>query len=211
MMAISYPLAFPTVKIAKSIKIRMASKVAISSSPFTFEQQIYAHQGEWQEADIQIPPMERADAETFIAFLAALNGQEGTFLMGDPVGATPRGLATGSPVVDGASQTGKTLNTRGWTAGVNGILLSGDWIQLGSGSTTHLHKIVQDADSNVGSPITDEAVLEIWPRLRSSPSDGDVIVVNSAKGIWRLPTNVREYTIEEAVIFGVAFSAMEAL
>ncbi len=68
--------------------------------------------------------------------------------MGDPVNTSPRGAATGTPLVKGASQTGNTLTTDGWTTGVTGILKAGDWIQLGTGSTSTLHKLQQAADSD---------------------------------------------------------------
>jgi len=210
-MTISYPLNLPTVKVARHVNFRKQSTVAISASSFTHEQQVYVHQGEWWEADVQLPPMQRANAETWIGFLLALNGREGTFLMGDPVGETPRGIATGVPVVDGGSQTGKTLRTRGWTQNTAGILLSGDWLQFGSGSSAHLHKMVQDADVDLGSPVLDVASLEIWPRLRSSPANGDAIIVSAAKGLWRLSSNVSQWSIDEAVIFGIEFSCEEAL
>ena len=209
-MSISYPLALPTVTVAKAINFAAQSIVGMSASPFTGEQQVYVHQGEWWEAQVTLPPMTRADAETWIAFLLALNGREGTFLMGDPANPTARGTAGGSPVVDGGSQTGKTLNTRGWS-GSTGVMLAGDWLQLGTGSGSHLHKVVQSADAGTGSPGLGTTSLEIWPRLRSSPSDGDPIVVSAAKGLFRLASNKREWSIEEAKIYGINFACVEAL
>ncbi len=210
-MAISFPLALPTVNVAREIDFAATSTVGVSISPFTREAQTYVHQGEWWEAQVRLPPMKRADAETWVAFLLALNGREGTFLMGDPVNTSPRGNGGGAPLVNGGSQTGKTLSTRGWTAAITGILLPGDWFSLGSGASTHLHKVVQSADSGVGSPDAGVASLEIWPRLRSAPSDGDALVIAGAKGLWRLASNRRDWSIGEAQIYGIAFTCEEAL
>jgi len=196
-MTISYPLALPTVTTAKAITIRARSTVAMSASPFTGEQQVYVHQGEWWEADVQLPPMVRADAEIWVAWLVALNGREGTFTMGDPVGATALGSASGTVTVNGGSQTGKVLAVSGLT----GTIKAGSWIQLGSGSGTHLHKVVADGTTS----------LDIWPRLRSSPGNGDSVVIASAKGLWRLADNMRSWSIEEAAIYGISFSCIEAL
>jgi hypothetical protein len=205
-MAISYPLSLPASRFVRTA-FRARSVVGMSASPFSVAQQVYAWPGDCWMADVQLPPMKRANAEPWVAFLLALNGVEGTFLMGDVVNTTPRGVGTGTPLVKGASQTGKTLETDGWTAGQSPILAAGDWFQLGTGSTSRLHKLVQNANSD-GSG---NATLEIWPRLRSSPADNAALTLSSPKGLWRLTSNVREWSLELAQIYGISFSCMEAL
>lgn len=205
-MAITYPVTFPDLGI-RSMNIRAQSVVSIASSPFTGSQQVYRHQGQWWEAEVTLPPMKRDEAEQVAAFLLKMNGQYGTFLLGDKANTAPRGVGTGTPVVSGGSQTGSTLVTDGWTTSTTGILKAGDWIQLGSGSTTRLHKVLNDVDSD-GSGV---ASIDIWPNLRSSPTDGEAVVVNSPKGIWRLASNSTEYSIDEASIYGVTFACVEAL
>jgi len=206
-MAITYPLSFPSALPAAGLAFGAKSSVGMSQSPFTAEQQVYAHQGEYWLADISLAPMIRERAEAWVGFLLALNGREGTFLFGDHVNPSPRGVGTGTPLVKGASQTGKTLLTDGWTAGQTGIMKVGDWLQLGSGASSRLHKVVQDADSD-GSG---NATLEIWPRLRSSPDDNAVITVESPKGLWRLASNTRYWDMGAAQLYGIQFNCLEAL
>lgn len=189
------------------MQFRGGSVVGVSTSPFSREQQVYAHQGDWWEVDVSLPAMKRADAEPWVAFLLALNGREGTFLLGEPINTAPRGVGTGTPLVKGASQTGRTLLTDGWTISQTGILKAGDWFQLGTGSSSRLHKVVQDADSD-GSG---NATLEIWPRLRVSPADNAALTVSSPKGVFRLAGNMREWSLEQAAIYGLSFSCVEAL
>lgn len=205
-MAISYPVAFPDLGI-KSMTIRAVSVVGMNLSPFTGQQQVYKHQGQWWEAEITLPPMKRADAEQIAAFLFKLNGRYGTFTLGDPANAAPRGVGTGTPLVRGASQTGGELITDGWTQSTTGILKAGDWIQLGSGSATRLHKVLDDVNSDASGIAT----LDIWPNLRSSPADNAAITVISPKGQWRLSSNESEYSIDQASIYGITFACMEAL
>ena len=106
---ISYPLALPTHTGFAQIELRATNAVAYGRSPFTFAGQAFAYSGQMWQADITLPPMKRVDAEQWIAWLISLRGQLGTFLMGDPNGATARGAATGSPLVNGGSQTGGSL------------------------------------------------------------------------------------------------------
>jgi hypothetical protein len=206
-MAITYPLALPTQTGIASVSLRANDTVGVNMSPFSARQQVYKYNSQFWEADITLPRMKREDAEYWITFLMKLNGAYGTFLLGDPAASTARGVATGSPVVNGASQTGYELITDGWTADTTGIMKAGDYIQLGSGETARLYKVLDDVDSD-GSG---NATLTIWPNLRSSPDDDATITVSNPKGVFRLSTNVTEFNVNEASIYGLSFGALEAL
>jgi hypothetical protein len=206
-MAISYPLDFPTITGVDSIKMMASDIVGMNISPFSGAQQVYRYTGQFWSADIALPPMKREKAEYWISFFLKLNGSYGTFLMGDPLGATARGVATGTPVINGASQTGGSLVTDGWTPGTTGILKAGDYIQLGAGATSRLHKVLDDVDSD-GSG---NATLQIWPDLRESPSDNATITVTNAKGVFRLTSTQAAFDINRMGIYGVTFGAQEAL
>jgi hypothetical protein len=206
-MPISYPLALPTNKGLAKIRLTANNVVGVSQSPFTAKQQVYKYTGQFWEAEINLPPMKRADAEYWISFLLKLNGQYGTFLLGDPNGSTARGTATGTPLVNGGSQTGNELITDGWTNSITGILKAGDYIQLGSGATAQLYKVLDDVNSN-GSG---QATLTLWPDLRSAPADNAAITVSSPKGVFRLSSNQHAWDINEATFYGMTFAAREAL
>ena len=205
-MPVSYPVTFPSIGL-RSMTIRARSVVGVAQSPFTLAQQVYKHQGQAWEAEVSLPPMKRDEAEQVASFLLKMNGQYGTFLLGDPANTAPRGVGTGTPLVKGGSQTGDSLITDGWTNSTTGILKAGDWIQLGSGSSSRLHKVLDDVNSDSGG----NATLTIWPSLRSSPADNAVITVNSPKGQWRLATNEMQYSIDEASVYGITFACVEAL
>lgn len=204
-MAISFPLSLPSTPQFSSVTITARSVVGRATSPFTLESQFTVHQGEMWTMDVGLPPMQRAAAETWITFLVKLNGMQGTFLMGDPVGATPQGLWEGSPAVHGAGQSGKTLHINGLDPFTTGT--AGDWIQLSSGAGSRLHKLMESFMADSGG----EADIEIWPRLRGATPDSTALTTTAAKGVWRLSSNVREWSVREAQIFGIAFDAIEAL
>jgi hypothetical protein len=191
------------------MRVRLVANdvVGVSQSPFTAVQQVYRYSGQFWEADITLPPMKRADAEYWISFLLKLNGPFGTFLMGDPNGVTPRGAATGTPLVNGAGQTGNELVTDGWTTSTTGILKAGDYIQLGTGATSRLYKVLDDVNSD-GSG---NATLTLWPDLRSAPADNAAITVSNTKTTFRLNSAQTSWDINEATIYGLTFGAREAL
>jgi hypothetical protein len=212
-MAITYPYAMPSSPAPRSVTPRPIAAVGISASGFTFQQQVQRHQGQQWVFEIELPPMERADAEQWISWRLALNGMEGTFLFGDPAAKTPRGIATGSPLANSAGSPSVNLAretelvTDGWTPGVTGILKAGDYCQVLNGSRYWLHKNLTDVNSD-GSG---NAVLNLWPYLRQDIVDNAVITVNSPKGLFRMASNEMGWDVGEAKIYGLSFIAIEAL
>jgi hypothetical protein len=205
-MSLSFPLSLPSARGIAEVTIRRKSIVGESDSPFSGEQQVYVHPGAWWEAEVQLPPMKRADASDWIAFLTSLNGMEGTFLMGpDPVATTPRGTWAGTPLVNAAHAVGVTsIAMDGFSVGATGK--NYDWIQYGSGSTRTLHIVVKDFVAN-GSG---QATVEIWPRLKVALADNAPIVTSSPKGIWRLSSNEQQWTLKAAQMYGMTFACREA-
>jgi hypothetical protein len=209
-MAETYPLTLPTHTGIASLNWAAENRVAVSQSPFTLQQQVVKHAGQRWSGTYSLPAMQRENAEVWNAFLLRLDGSFGTFLMGDPIGATPRGSAAttaGTPVVNGASQTGHELAIDGLPVSATGYLKAGDYIQLGSGSSAKLHKVLEDVDSNASG----EATLNIWPDLRSSPSDGATVAVSNAKGVFRLVDNTINWDIGSNSFYSISFAFVEAL
>lgn len=206
-MAIVYPRTLPTITGLANITLRAVNQTAMSMSPFTYKQQIHKHTGQRWEAEVQLPAMRRADAEEWIAFLLSMNGRSGTFLLGDPLGATARGALGGSPVVNGAGQVGSTLSIDGCTPSVTGWLKAGDYIQLGTASTATLHKVLQDADSNVSGQVN----LDLWPAIRTPPADGATVITSNCVGQFRLNSGEQDWSVSSASTFGVTFAAVEAI
>ena len=206
-MATTYPLTLPTVTGARSVNLRAINAVTLSQSPFTYAAQSQAFSGQMWAADVSLPPMKRSDAAVWVSWLVSLRGQYGTFLMGDPLCATAQGEAGGTPLVNGASQTGEDLIIDGCTLNQTDWLKAGDYIQLGSGASSTLHQVTADVDTD-GSG---NATISLWPHVRTAPDDNAAITVSSPVGRWRLDSNQSEWSINEAAIYGISFSAMEAI
>ena len=194
-MAISYPLDTPTTIGFESIELRAVNATITSQSPFSYKQQVISHTGQRWEASISIPSVLRDLAEPWAAFLTALKGQTGTFLLGDPLSATPRGT------VSSCTLTG-TAGDESVAVTMTGSLLAGDYIQLGSGTTARLHKVLVDQ--------TGSGTLEIWPALRSTYTSATVTTTNT-KGVFRLNQNMSSWQISNANSYGIAFEAVEAI
>lgn len=214
-MAITYPLTMPTITSMASINLRAVNGTIISRSPFTFKEQVQNFGAARWEADISLPPMKRAAAETWIAWLMSLKGQRGTFYLGDPTATTPRGSAGASdtPAVRATPTSGNdTLYLDGLPNSITGYLKAGDYVQLGDSGDNqqHLHKVLQDVNTNASG----QATLYIWPNIRRNAhkqEDYDKIYFHNAKGVFRLLSNQVSWDINRAQTFGLTFSCVESI
>ena len=208
-MAINYPLALPTSIGIAQIELRATNAVAISRSPFTFGTQVHAYSGQSWQADVTLPSIRRDLAEDWVAWLISLKGQFGTFYLGDPNAVTPRGSArdTDTVLVNGATSSGNTLAIDSAPASRTGYLKAGDYMQVGTGTSRQLFKVLADVNTN-GSG---QATVDIWPDVRTSIANNAAVTVENTKGTFRLASNEQAFSINEASIYGITFSAMEAL
>lgn len=209
-MAIPYPQTFPTLLGIESMDILAQSAVSVSKSPWTFQQKVQVNTGQWWTANIVVPLLgNREKGETYASFIMKMNGQVGTFTLGIPGSETPRGVGTGTPLVDGGAQSGNSIDTKGWTTGITGILKAGDYFHLGSGATTRLYKVLSDANSD-GSGL---ATFDIWPSIRQDqvPADNAPITINNALGLWRLASSDMRWTLRSPLLYSVNIAIIEAL
>lgn len=115
--------------------------------------------------------------------------------------------AGNSPLVNGAGQTGGTLNIDNCSISEVGYLLAGDYLQIGSGSGAQLYKVL----TQVNTSATGTAAVDIWPNLRSSPADNAAITLINTKGRFRLKDNISQWSINEISSYGITFDCVEAL
>lgn len=207
-MAVSYPLNSPVSYGWSSVRWGPMTNTAATKTPFTLEDVVQVYEGEMWAGALSIVPQTGADARGLAAWITSLRGRKGTFLLGDPAAAAPLGSAKdtpGAPVVDGAGQTGESLDLRGLPAGATGYLLAGDHLQLGSGSTARLHMVLAQVDSDGAG----KATVPIFPRLGSSPADGASVTLTDPQGVFRLargfnPWEVRPPLIMDGVSLDIA-------
>ena len=208
-MSISYPLALPATNTIRSIELRTVNAVAYSRSPFTFAGQAHEYAGKMWQADITLKPMRRSDAEKWITWLISLKGQLGTFYLGDPLGCTPQGSGRDSDtvLVDGAVTSGNTISIDSAPVSTTDFLKAGDYMQIGSGTSRQLFKVLNDVDTDA----TGSATVDVWPNVRTSIADNAAVTLESAQGVFRLASNETSWSVNEASIYGITFGAVEAV
>lgn len=201
---VDYPLDLPTVTGFRQFVTRQERAQRTSQSPTSFQSQIVQSSGERFIFEVTLPPMKRIKAAEWIGFLNLLDGKIGTFLLGDPLGRTPRGTPAGFPKVAAAGQTGKQLALYGANPNVTGWLKSGDWIQIGE----RAYMVNRDANSNSSGEVT----LDIWPRLRESYDLDTAIVTANCRTLCRMREVSNDlFFVDETQFFSLSFIAEESL
>ena len=176
--------AFPNIGFT-SMTMRLRSATSISTSPFTFDQQVHQHQGVRWEAEVTLPPLKRADAKQVEAFFASLRGQGGTFTMGNPLHNT---TATGT----GTGAVNATTITGSFTGAV-----AGDYFEINS----QLYIITE---------VNSSSSIDIMPPLRTAASSA-ALDFTLPKGTWRLASNEIGWSINQASLYGFTFACVEAI
>lgn len=206
-MPINYPLTYPTDLKVSAFQIALQNVASISVSPYTLAQQVQEYDGQLWRVSFTISPFDRAEAEVYNAFIAELRGRVGTFLMSPHGFEEPRGVVTGTISVNGGSQTGNDLNIDGLPLSTSNVFRVGDFIQIGTGSSTKLYKILRDVDSD-GSG---EATLLVAPSIKVAHADNAEVIYTNPKGHFRLDDNAVFTQISPPFISQINVSASEVL
>jgi hypothetical protein len=186
------------------VQLTMNDKVVATPGAFSQAAQTLDWQIDWWTGKLSLPPMVRADAQKWIAFLAECRGMSACFLVGDSEGATPSGHANGVPVTSGVNASrGTILTTRGWKPNQFKQLATGDYFQI----VNRLYMSLEDVNSD-GSG---DATINCWPRLRESPPDGTKIILHQAQGLFRLAANARNYSLANNRTYSIDIDITECL
>ncbi len=197
-MVLSLPDNFPV----KSSHFGLQHNTSQFTSPLSRINQRVEYPGARWMGTYNLSTSKRDEAAAVQAMMIKLRGAANTFYGYDPTAMTPRGVGTGTPLVNGAGQTGTSLISNGWTPNVTGILLAGDYISVNN----ELKMLTQDADSDG----TGSATLRFEPPFRYSPGDNASITVNKASCIMRLVDDDQTtWDVDEAGFYSMSFSVVE--
>ncbi len=153
-------------------------------------------------ASYGLPPMNRAQAAAWTAFLTGLMGSAGRFFGFDPDARTPLGSGLGTPQVRGPGQTGKSLIVDGWTELETGLLLPGDYVEVGG----ELKMVTTQVDSDSGG----EAAVAFTPPLRASPVDNAALTLTNPRVTMMLSDDEQAvWDADRASVYGISFDGVE--
>jgi hypothetical protein len=177
-------------------------------SPLNRSAQTLENPGAVWVASLSWPTLTRDQRRDLAAMLVRLRGQAGRLYFGDPAARTPRGIATGAPVVAGAGQTGSVLAVSGAAPSLPNWLRAGDYIHFDTpDGRRELKMVTQDAATNAGGA----ASLQIEPPIRTSPAAGAAIATSNATCIMRPEDDEQaKWRVRQAFFGSVALRLVES-
>jgi hypothetical protein len=194
-----------TIGFIKASNFYLETNTQMFTSPINKSVQTVQLSGARWRADITLRMMKKADAATWIAFFLKMRGMSETFYGFDPDWKVNRGAMGGTPLVNGAGQTGTSLIIDGCTPNVTGWLKAGDYYSVGG----ELKRLTGDVDTN-GSG---QATLVGEPYLRTSPADNAAVTITNPKAKMRLVDDSQlSWQSNQHGIYGEkTFSAFESI
>lgn len=184
----------------RSSVFRRARTVMVSQSPFTGKVSRAGMQDDRWLCEFEYRPMKLADAASLLAAIEGQRGGTGTFFVYDPEQGTPLSGVSTDGLVNGASQSGTSLVTDGWTASA-AIASAGDYVFVytlsiategGSGYGWQMFRCTAAVTAN-GSG---QATFTLDAPLRASPADNATVSLRPAvtSGL-RIPMRLVEHNI----------------
>ena len=195
-------LTYPALSISTppSLEFGLMSNTKKFESPLNRSAQTLELPGARWFASFTYGNLQEADLRLLTAFLAQLRGQAGRFYLWDFSRPNPKGTATGTPVVSGASQTGVSLVTSGWTPNIT-VLKAGDYV----GFNGELRMLVADANSN-GSGI---ATLSLDSPMRASPANAAAVTISKPTCKMMLTDDSAKWNVVPGVLGTVSINCIE--
>ncbi len=183
-------IPMPTFPAVRQIELIAFDSVAVSTSPYTMQQQTQTWPGadQWT-GSLSLPQMTATTVRPFEAWLYAVRGMQNVFQVGHPLRSKPQGNPKGVPVLSGSNLAMATVvSTGGWTPSML-QLHPGDHLQIGMRLHVCLNQVISDANG--------KATFNIWPSLRETVADQTPLILHDCKGMFRLAENKRSVTTSE--------------
>ena len=197
-------MSYPTTPKFATINLK-SSHSTLSSIAQSGRRQVRTLGGHSWAFTAKYDSLTRAEFMPVFAFAISQRGQFGSFTIVPPDLATPQGVATGTPLVQGISQTGNTLEIDGCTPSTTGWMKAGDIFSI-SGDTK-VYMLTADTNSNSGG----FAQLKFEPDLTISPADNAAITVTNVAFTMMFSGDVQEYRAVAPLRYNFEIDLIEAL
>lgn len=153
------------------VTMEVVGNTGLFKSPLIASAQTLARSTKWN-ANYRFSNLRDDDRADLMGTIAALRGQDNRLRV--PVFDNPkRGAYGGTPLVDGASQTGFSLNIKGATFNIANWIRRGDYFSIDVNGEHELKMATIDASSDGAGLV----VLTFTPRIRAAPLNDAAIFV----------------------------------
>jgi hypothetical protein len=181
--------------VPNAVSIRSQDNTALFTSPLIASAQTLDRGGQKWSMQLTFTNLRTDNRAELLGIIVALRGRANRLRIN--VHDNPkRGLYGGTPLVDGASQTGSSINVKGCSNNITGWIKRGDYFSVIVNGDHELKMCTEDASSNGTGLITG---LKFEPRLRAAPLNDAIITVDDGvigfpRGIYLLAGSGQGWT-----------------
>jgi hypothetical protein len=179
MATITYPTSNLFIK-PQAFEFGLKFNTLVHTSPLTGYVQTVGLTGARWVASITYPSTNAANAASLDAFVVSLKGQQNRVTMHNLARPNVLGSGSGTPIVNGANQTGASVITSGWSAN-QVVLKAGDMIGVGG----ELKMVTSDVTSSGAGAAT----IFFQPEIRNSPTNSSPIILDKPTALFMLTEN----------------------
>ena len=148
--------------------------------------------------------MTRAEFAPIYAFVMKQRGRYESFTLIPPVLNAGLGSPAGTPLVNGASQTGRTIVTDGWNNSIT-IFKAGDYLKFAN------HDKVYTVTADATSDGSGDSTISIEPALITAPADDSAVTYTSVPFTVALRSGIQEFDTGTSGLFSLEIDFEEVL
>ena len=194
---------FPTSPAFNSLNVKSVQHTYVSRA-LSGRRQVRQLGGQFWKMTATFPPMTRAQFAPFYAFVVKQRGRYESFTIVPAVVSTGQGSPAGTPLVNGASQTGRSLVTDGWNASI-AIFKAGDFLKIAGNDKVYM------CTADVSSDGSGNATIAIEPALVASPADDAAITHSSVSFTVALTSGIQEFSTDTSGLYSYELDFEEVL
>jgi len=170
-------------------------------SPVSGAVQTLSRKGSFWKTRMTFSNLRGNDRAEMQAFIAKMDGQTHRMRLED-YGRVRYGAATSpqSVLVNGAGQTGSSINLDGATNSVTNFFKAGVYMSFNN----ELHMVTADASSNASGQIA----VSIAPPIRKATTNDDAVQIFAPLGVFMM-TNTPRWSTESTYISSITIEAIE--
>lgn len=192
-------ITFPSNPKPQTMSWRLVQPAQQNVSEWTGSRQVLASGRGWWECSMSLPPIVgETSVNAWRAFMALARGVANDFQV--PVNEVPQSSASATPLVNGAGQTGRSINTDGWPVSTT-VLHAGQFVTIGN----QLLQLTADVTSNSSG----QATISFEPAIRVSPADNAAIEFKNPYALMYFVEDP-SYSVEPGLVYSMSFNLRES-
>lgn len=186
-------MSFPTTTSPAEMTLRSHQPTLVSTA-HSLKRQVRSRGAQRWGFALRYRNLTRALLSELIGFALAQRGQYSTFTFVPAVLGYPQSVVSGTPLVNGAHTTGRSIVTDGWAHSVT-AMKAGEFVKFNG------HAKVYMLTADVTSDGSGNATLSIEPALVSALADNEALTVTAVPFTCAFASDTHEVGISPRPVF----------